>query len=60
MQGQKIAENRKYIKKITTHSQHANTTHDQATRTHAQRIAHVQKCKMRKPKQICIAENRNK
>ena len=57
----KIAENRKHIKKSQrTIKQHANTTHDQATRTHAQRMTHIQKCKMRKQKQISITENRNK
>ena len=51
----KIAENMQR-KSQRTIKQHANTTNDQATRTHVQRIAHIQKCKMQNAK----CENKNK
>ena len=41
-----------------TIKQHANTTNDQATRTHAQRIAHIQKCKMHNAKTKTNMHNR--
>ena len=53
----KIAENMQR-KSQRTIKQHANTTNDQATRTHAQRIAHIQKCKMQNAKTKTNMHNR--
>ena len=62
MQGQKNSRKQKTYKENhnarSSNTQHANTLHDQATRTHAQRITHIQKCKMQNAKTKTNMHNR--